>query len=92
MRVEYELNEGQKSHFHEMPFGLKREVITYHKKGESESEKGSLVFVHGSFHGGWRWSEHWLPFFSNQGFRCFSISLLAQVLAFFHSILLVSVV
>ena len=37
------------------------------------------MFVHGSFHAAWCWAERWLPFFSRAGFRCFALSLRAQV-------------
>jgi hypothetical protein len=26
-----------------------------------------IVFVHGTFHGGWCWAEHWMGYFAQQG-------------------------
>ncbi|XP_021862707.1 uncharacterized protein [Spinacia oleracea] len=83
MGVQYELKEGQNRQFHELSSGLKMEVISQKRKKrkggeEEERESPPLVFIHGSFHGAWCWAEHWLPFFSHQGFDCFSLSLLAQ--------------
>lgn len=86
MRVPYELKQGQSRIFHELPSGLKMEVIFQEGVGAyPEEEKGDkfqnppLVFVHGSFHAAWCWAEHWLPFFSHSGYDCYAISLLGQV-------------
>ncbi|KAL9231323.1 hypothetical protein vseg_006564 [Gypsophila vaccaria] len=83
-RAQYQLKEGQKRHFHELPSGLKMEVISQQQqqqeqqKNENERHNKSMVLIHGSFHGGWCWAEHWLPFFSHHGFHCHALSLLAQ--------------
>ncbi len=34
-----------------------------------------LLFVHGAFAGAWCWSEHFLPYFAEQGFRACAVSL-----------------
>jgi non-heme chloroperoxidase len=34
-----------------------------------------LLFVHGAFAGAWCWSEHFLPYFAQQGFRACAVSL-----------------
>ncbi|MDP2639561.1 MAG: alpha/beta fold hydrolase, partial [Betaproteobacteria bacterium] len=34
-----------------------------------------LLFVHGAFAGAWCWSKHFLPYFSEQGFRACALSL-----------------
>jgi pimeloyl-ACP methyl ester carboxylesterase len=34
-----------------------------------------LLFVHGAWHGAWCWKEHFLPYFSSQGFSCYALSL-----------------
>lgn len=81
MKVPYKLKQGQSRTFHQLPSGLKMEVI-YQKKNPNEKiEKNSppLVFIHGSFHAAWCWAEHWLPFFSQHGFDSYALSLLAQV-------------
>jgi pimeloyl-ACP methyl ester carboxylesterase len=41
----------------------------------SPSNRPPLVFVHGSFCGAWIWSEHFLPFFAERGWRCVAVSL-----------------
>ncbi|XP_057481406.1 uncharacterized protein LOC130768387 isoform X1 [Actinidia eriantha] len=85
MKVPYELKQGQSRVFHKLPSGLDMEVIF--QKGlnrrnpeerRERSENPPLVFVHGSFHAAWCWAEHWLPFFSQNGFDCYALSLLAQ--------------
>jgi len=45
-----------------------------------ESPKGApkptpLLFVHGKWHGAWCWQEHFLPYFSGQGYDCYALSL-----------------
>ncbi|CAN1122578.1 hypothetical protein LINPERPRIM_LOCUS2801 [Linum perenne] len=86
IRVPYELKQGQRRIFHQLPSGLNLEVIE-HKRNlatadDISAESGNnppLVFVHGSYHAAWCWAEHWLPFFSSSGFDCYAISLLGQV-------------
>lgn len=34
-----------------------------------------LLFVHGTGHGAWCWDEHFLPYFANQGFDSYALSL-----------------
>ena len=38
-------------------------------------DKSPVVFIHGSFHGGWCWAESWMSLFSQRGFPCFAVSL-----------------
>ncbi|KAH9606500.1 hypothetical protein KSS87_016444 [Heliosperma pusillum] len=78
MKAQYMLKEGQIRHFHELPSGLKMEVITQKMNKQVELETPPLVFIHGSFHAAWCWAHHWLPFFSHHGFHSHSLSLLAQ--------------
>jgi len=84
MSVPYNLKEGQSRIFHELPSGLNMEVIVHKKKkkkkNESQCNSPALVFVHGSYHAAWCWAEKWLPFFSQSGYDCYALSLLAQVL------------
>lgn len=78
----YQLREGQKRHFHELPSGLKMEVIEQKPLAHvADTWKGAppVVLVHGSFHAAWCWAEHWMPFFSSSGLHCYAISLLGQV-------------
>ncbi len=34
-----------------------------------------LLFLHGAFAGAWCWSRHFLPYFAEQGFRAYAVSL-----------------
>nr|XP_043606767.1 uncharacterized protein LOC122578795 [Erigeron canadensis] len=79
MKVPYTLKQGQSRKFHQLPSGLNMEVI-YQKglKNKYPNEKPPLVFIHGSFHAAWCWAEHWLPFFSENGFDSYALSLLGQ--------------
>ncbi|XP_078177387.1 alpha/beta-Hydrolases superfamily protein isoform X2 [Carex rostrata] len=85
----YQLREGQKRHFHQLPSGLKMEVIEQKPSAHvAGTWKGApappplplppVVLVHGSFHAAWCWAEHWMPFFSSSGLHCYAISLLGQ--------------
>uniref|UniRef100_A0A6N2LBG5 AB hydrolase-1 domain-containing protein n=1 Tax=Salix viminalis TaxID=40686 RepID=A0A6N2LBG5_SALVM len=88
MQVPYELKQGQKRLFHQLPSGLNMEVIEQKglvladkeiNRGPRNSERNPpLVFVHGSYHAAWCWAEHWLPFFSGFGFDSYAVSLLGQ--------------
>ncbi|KAL3527044.1 hypothetical protein ACH5RR_011700 [Cinchona calisaya] len=86
MKVPYELKQGQSRLFHKLPSGLNMEVIYQEglkqknpdEKKDSKSQSPPLVFVHGSFHAAWCWAEHWLPFFSQNGYDCYALSLLGQ--------------
>src|SRR5271165_261347 len=51
--------------------GAPLEIIT---AGEP-SRRPALLFVHGAFCGSWVWSEHFLPFFADRGWRCIAVSL-----------------
>ncbi|KAI3502918.1 hypothetical protein L1887_31318 [Cichorium endivia] len=82
MKAPYKLNQGQSRIFHELPSGLNMEVIyqkgLQHEKRDKLWNPPPLVFVHGSFHAAWCWAEHWLPFFSQNGFDSYALSLLGQ--------------
>ncbi|KAK2359337.1 alpha/beta-Hydrolases superfamily protein [Trifolium repens] len=89
MAVPYYLKEGQSRIFHKLPSGLNMEIIVQKKKKKKESRNvvenekyyyyyPPLVFVHGSYHAAWCWAEQWLPFFSESGYDCYSLSLLGQ--------------
>ncbi len=34
-----------------------------------------LLFVHGAWHGGWCWNEHFLPYFKQQGYSSYALDL-----------------
>ncbi|PHT56686.1 hypothetical protein CQW23_05172 [Capsicum baccatum] len=84
MKVPYEVKQGQSRLFHKLPSGLNMEVLFQKGLQPDEEEKRTctknppLVFVHGSFHAAWCWAEHWLPFFSQNGYDCYALSLLGQ--------------
>ena len=84
MRAPYQLKQGQSRLFHPLPSGLEMEVITQKKnpneRGGKSVQNPPLVFIHGSYHAAWCWAEHWLPFFSTNGFDCYAVSLLGQVI------------
>jgi len=43
-------------------------------KGPLAGKRPPIVFLHGSFHSGWCFAEHWMQFFSEEGYDCYSIS------------------
>ncbi|KAK1423482.1 hypothetical protein QVD17_18785 [Tagetes erecta] len=83
MKVPYKLKQGQSRIFHQLSSGLNMEVI-YQKSMQNQTpneqtlNRPPLVFVHGSFHAAWCWAENWLPFFSQNGFDSYALSLLGQ--------------
>ncbi|OBG28732.1 alpha/beta hydrolase [Mycobacterium sp. 852002-51057_SCH5723018] len=45
-------------------------------KGQASDEHPHpLLFVHGAWHSGWCWNEHFLDFFAGRGFRALALSL-----------------
>ncbi|MCO5610874.1 hypothetical protein L7F22_065116 [Adiantum nelumboides] len=77
----FQLQEKQSRSFHQLPSGLKMEVIEH--LTDVKENRPTLVFLHGSYHAAWCWAIHWLPFFSSQGYDCFALSFLGQVAAEF---------
>lgn len=51
---------------------MKLEVI--HER-PAASSRGSLLFVHGAWHGAWCWEQHFLPWFAQRGFDAYAVSL-----------------
>jgi len=41
----------------------------------SSKSKPPLIFIHGSFHASWCWSEKFFPYFAQLGYPCYAISL-----------------
>lgn len=77
----FELRERQSRSFHELPSGLKMEVIQQAANPNPQSNsigRPPIVFLHGSYHAAWCWAVHWLPFFASLGYNCFALSLLGQ--------------
>jgi len=41
----------------------------------SNLNRPALVFVHGAWHGAWGWQEHFIPFFTKNGYECYAFDL-----------------
>jgi pimeloyl-ACP methyl ester carboxylesterase len=41
----------------------------------ASSHATPLLFVHGAWHGAWCWDAHYLPYFAEQGYRSYALSL-----------------
>ncbi len=55
---------------------MKLEIVTKEPKGKAHPTP--ILFVHGAWHGAWCWSEHFLPYFAQQGYVCHALSLRAH--------------
>lgn len=49
------------------------EVLSQAPVGEPRATP--LVFIHGAYAGAWCWAEHFLPWFAEQGYACYALSL-----------------
>ncbi len=49
------------------------EVLSYEPR--ENSNRPSILFVHGAFAAAWCWAEHFLPFFAGRGYRAQALSL-----------------
>lgn len=63
---------------HRVPSGLELEVLSQKAATSAAKEKPPLVFVHGSYHAAWCWSEHFFQFFADRGHDVFAISMRGQ--------------
>lgn len=52
---------------------MKLEVIT--REPVSDAHPTPVLFVHGMWHAAWCWSEHFLPYFAQQGYASHALSL-----------------
>ncbi len=52
---------------------MKLELIHENPKGKAKNT--SLLSIHGMWHGAWCWQEYFLPYFSQNGYESFAISL-----------------
>jgi len=52
-----------------------RVVQSISQEDESEERPPPVLFVHGSYHGAWCWSEQYFDYFVAQGHACYAISL-----------------
>lgn len=63
----------------ELPTGISAEVISCippsAKRGGGSNSKPPLVFIHGSFHAAWCWSERYFGYFASKGYPCIALSL-----------------
>jgi non-heme chloroperoxidase len=49
------------------------EVIARAPRGKPKATP--LLFIHGAYAAAWCWDEHFLPFFAEQGYDCYAVSL-----------------
>ena len=61
---------------HVLPDGVALELL--HASPTVASTRSPLLFVHGSYHAAWCWSEHFLPFFAERGYDAYAVSLRCQ--------------
>ena len=55
---------------------LQLEVLERHPpKGAANEHPTPLLFVHGAFSGAWIWDEFFLPYFAEQGYHAYAVSL-----------------
>ena len=65
--------------FHTLPDGMKLEKIVMEPSPSNASQDNPiLLFVHGSYHGAWCWTELFQPYFSKLGYKSVAISLRGQ--------------
>jgi len=62
---------------HVTPDGVKLEVRSALPQLDAGAGR-PLLFVHGSGHAAWCWSEYFLPYFAERGNTCYAISLRGQ--------------
>ncbi|MFV8833761.1 alpha/beta fold hydrolase [Aquisalimonas sp.] len=51
------------------------EVVHRAPAAENRRDAPPLLFVHGAYAGAWCWDEHFLPWFAEQGFDAYAVSL-----------------
>jgi len=52
---------------------MKLEVIT--REPSADAHPTQILFVHGMWHAAWCWSEHFLPYFAQHGYKSHALSL-----------------
>ena len=52
---------------------MKLEVLT--QEPASDAHLTPILFVHGMWHAAWCWSEHFLPYFAQHGYKSYALSL-----------------
>ncbi len=52
---------------------MKLEVIS--KEPKRDVRPTPVLFVHGAWHGAWCWAEHFLPYFAQNGYHSYALSL-----------------
>lgn len=52
---------------------MKLELL--HEKPAGTSKAAPVLFVHGKWHGAWCWQEHFMPYFAQQGYEAYALSL-----------------
>ena len=67
----------QTSYFPIPSVGLKLEVQSQQAYA-GLAKKAPMVFIHGSYHAAWCWSEHWFDYFASRGHDCYALSCRGQ--------------
>ncbi|MCV6595479.1 MAG: alpha/beta fold hydrolase [Mangrovicoccus sp.] len=76
--------QGQDSTITRMPPGAAYDIdlsahqgwaIAEHPPTGGQARAADLIFVHGMASGGWMWSADWLASFTDQGYRCWALTL-----------------
>lgn len=52
---------------------MKLEIISKQPKGNSRSVP--ILFIHGAWHGAWCWEKYFMPYFAENGYACYALSL-----------------
>jgi len=52
---------------------MKLELL--HKAAKGNTKATPILFVHGKWHGAWCWQDHFMPYFSQNGYDVYAISL-----------------
>src|SRR4029077_12210531 len=58
--------------------GLRNSIATalvFAAQVASEPRPAPILFVHGAWHGGWCWEDHFVPYFANRGWQVRAINL-----------------
>jgi len=56
------------------PHAMQIDLIKREPKFPKQNQP-ALVFVHGAWHGAWCWEEHFIPFFTQNGYECYAFDL-----------------
>ena len=54
--------------------GTGMEVVYSHALSKGEQKRKPLIFLHGSFHAAWCWTEHYFAYFTQRGYSCYALN------------------